>query len=304
VHALAPYDLELAKYIERTYYNTNNWTYEAAMSTFGPLLPYCATAGASVAASLVAKPEKYEKTMEHAAEVDPSFYYNLGDYQWQRGQTNEAAKSYEKGVQKDPNALHATDYAELLIGHFLATGDKEKARAIADFAGEVYSYRGLVAKAGYLEKTGDLSQALQWYDKIQERYGSSRESFSFCSRHAMPTGNAELNREISSRLRNWFSNQKSVSAADFQTPPTNGLVLVRELISNSKNKTGLQKGDVLIAVRGIHVHTREQLAIARDLEPDPQVKDVVWRNGGYREFNITLADGHRLGFEIGDYKPN
>src|SRR5207249_2187322 len=72
VHALAPYDLEIDKYIGRTYYKSN-WTYEAAMSTFGPLLPYSANAAGAIADSLVNQPERYEKTLEHAAELDPSY---------------------------------------------------------------------------------------------------------------------------------------------------------------------------------------------------------------------------------------
>jgi tetratricopeptide (TPR) repeat protein len=302
VHALAPYDIEICRYIGRTYYTTN-WTYEAAMSTFGPLLLYSAVAGSCIADSLVSQPEQYEKTMEHVAELDPSFYYNLGDYEWKRGKTNEAVKVYEKAVEKDSDALHAANYAAFLIDHYLATGDKEKARATADSAGEVYSYRGLAAKAGYFEKTGDLPHALEWFDKIQERYGKSTESLSFCSRHVMATGDAALDKEIATRLKKWFDNQKQVKVADFQTPPTNGLVLLRELKNDATNNKALEKGDVLVAVRGIRVHNLEQLAIARDLDSASEVKVILWRNGSYRECNVSLSDGHRLGFEIGDYKP-
>lgn len=302
VHALAPYDIEIDRYIGRTYYKTN-WTYEAAMSTFGPLLPYSAVAGACIADSQINQPEQYEKTMEHVAELDPSYYYNLGDYEWRRGKTNEAVKVYEKAVAKDPDALNAANYSALLIDHYLATGDKEKARATADSAGEVYSYRGLAAKAGYFEKTGDLPHALEWFEKVEERYGKSTESLGFCSRHAMPTGDAALDKEIATRLKDWFQKQKQVKGADFQTPPTNGLVLLRQLKNDTHNNTGLEKGDVLMAVRGIRVHNLEQLAIARDLDPAPEVKVIVWRNGGYHECDVTLSEGHRLGFEIGDYKP-
>jgi tetratricopeptide (TPR) repeat protein len=301
-HARAPYDLEMDKYIGRTYYTTN-WTYENAMSTFGGLLPYSAAAGAAVSDSLVNQPEKYVKTMEQAAELDPSLYYNLGDYEWRRGQTNEAVKVYEKAVAKNPDAIQAASYAELLINHYLATGDKEKARATADFAGEVYSYRGLAAKAGYLEKTGDLPHALEWFDKIAERYGRSPETLSFCSRHALPTGDAALDKDIASRLKTWFKNQKQLNRDDFQRPPTNGLVLLQEIKSDRKTKTGLETGDVLVAVRGIRVHNMEQLAIARDLDPARTVKVIVWRKGSYREYIVTLSDGHRLGFELGEYEP-
>src|ERR1043166_172536 len=302
VHALAPYDLEIDKYIGRTYY-TNHWTYENAMSTFGPLLSYSAAAGAAISDSLVNQPDKYEKIMEHVAELDPAYYYNLGDFEWQRSQTNEAVKIYEKAVEKDSDALHAANYAELLIGHYLTTGEKEKARTMADFAAGVYSYRGLAAKASYLEKTGDLQHALEWFDKIEERYGNSRESFSFCSRHAMPTGDAAVDKEISTRLKSWFKNQQQVKVTDFQTPPTNGLVLMSVMKSDAKIKTGLETGDVLIAVRGIRVRNMEQLAIARDLDPARTVKAIIWRKGSYRELLVTLAEDHRLGFAIDEYKP-
>lgn len=303
-HALAPYDIEIDRYIGRTYYKTN-WTFEAATSTFGLLQPYSAIAGACIADSLERQPEQYVTTMEHVAELDPSYYYNLGDYQWRRGKTNEAVKVYEQAVDKDPDALNSANYAALLIGYYLATGEKEKARATADSAGEVYSYRGLAAKAGFFEKTGDLPHALEWFDKIEERYGKSSEAFSFCSRHAMATGDATVDKEIASRLKKWFDSQKKVKVADFKTQPTDGLVLLRELNSGSgsRNDTGLEKGDVLMAVRGIRVYNLEQLAVARDLDPAPEVKAIVWRNGNYRECDVKLAAGHRMGFEIGDYKP-
>ncbi len=94
-----------------------------------------------------------------------------------------------------------------------------------------------------------------------------------------------------------------MNLADFQTPPTNGLVLLEELKNETKDNTVLATGDVLVAVRGIRVHDMEQMTIARDLEPAPEVKVIVWQNGRYREYNVTLSASHRLGFMIGDYKP-
>jgi hypothetical protein len=77
VHAMAPYDIEIDRYIGRTYYTTN-WTHEAAMATFGPLQPYSAVAGACIADSLTEQPEQYEKTMLHVAELDPSIITTWG----------------------------------------------------------------------------------------------------------------------------------------------------------------------------------------------------------------------------------
>ena len=100
VHEMAPYDLGICKFIGRWY--TTNWTYEAADSTFGRLLPYSATAAACIAESQADDPEQYEKLMELAVKWDPSFYANLAQYQWNHGKTNEAMKTYEKQEHDEP----------------------------------------------------------------------------------------------------------------------------------------------------------------------------------------------------------
>jgi tetratricopeptide (TPR) repeat protein len=301
VHKMAPYDIEIDRYIGRTFYTTN-WTYEAAMSTFGLLQPYSALASAAIADSIADQPEKYEKLMEHASEMDPSFYYNLGDYEWQRGQTNEAFIVYEKAVDKDPDALSAARYAPFLIDHYLATGDQEKARKMADLAGDVYSASGLAAKAGYFEKTGELSQALEWFDKITERYGTSNEAFEFCRRHMPPTGNAKADQEITAHMKNWLDAQKKVTLAELTGPPGDGVIL--EGKQGAPNDTPLASGDIVVGVRGIRVHNTEQLTIARDMEASAKVTVIVWRGGGYQEFTVTLPPNHRFGFGIQNYSRN
>jgi tetratricopeptide (TPR) repeat protein len=299
VHALAPYDIQVCKYIGWTY--STNWTYNAATSTFGLLLPYSATAAACIADSLADDPRQYEKTMEQAVEWDPSFFSTLADYEWNHGQTNEAIKVYERAAEKNPDALLIACFAARRITYYLATGQSEKARETADFAGDVYSRIGLAAKAGYFEQTGDLAQALEWYNKIDERYGPgpADETLFFCCRHAGPTGDAQLDKQIASQLQAWFDRQKKVTLADFTGPPNDGVTLTET--SQTLERANLKKGDIIVAARGIRIHNMNDLSIARDMNPAPDLTVIVWQAGAYREANVTLSASHRLGALIVNY---
>ena len=299
MHAIAPYDLELCKYIGRSY--STNWTFEAATSTFGLLLPYSATAAACIADSQAGNPEQYEKTMEQAVKWDPSFLSTLADYEWGHGQTNEAIKVYERDAAENPDALMIANTAARRIQHYLATGQKEKARQAADFAGEVYSYVGLAAKAGYFEQTGELAQALDWYNKIDERYGQADAALLFCCRHVGSAPDAELQRRFASRLQDWFARQKKVSLAEFTGPPDDGVSLLET--SPTIDAAKLKKGDIVVAARGIRVHNIDQLTIARDLDPASNLAIIAWDGGIYREVKVTLPASHRLGVAIANHKP-
>ena len=297
-HELAPFDLVISRYMRRNYYN-DSWTYDDAMSIFGPMLPYSGIAGLAVASAQTNQPEAYEKTMLHAAEMEPSLYYQLGNYDWKRGRTNEAIKAYEQGTDKDSDAVQAAEYAKRQIAYYLATGDKEKARQTAEFAGDVYSYDGLEAKAEFLEKTGELNQALEWYDKIQERYGSSADALNFCVRHRKPTGNAYFDKQVAAHLKNWTDTQEQVQLADFKTRPTAGVLLNGD--SDTMNKADLHKGDVVVAVRGIRVRDIEEFTVARDMDAAVTIPLIVWQKGRYRQVEVTLSAEHRLGVPIENY---
>ena len=56
--------------------------------------------------------------------------------------------------------------APWLVKRYLQHGERAKASNLADFAEEVYSAKGLRAKAEYLELVGRLKEALDVYLKI------------------------------------------------------------------------------------------------------------------------------------------
>jgi tetratricopeptide (TPR) repeat protein len=298
VHEMAPYDLGLCKYIGRWY--TTNWTYEAANATFGRLLPYSSVAAACIADSQAGKPQEYEKLMELGVKWDPSLYATLAQYQWQHGETNEAIKTYEKQEQFDPDAVALANLAERRVRYYLATGQKQKAKETADFAGEVYSSRGLAAKAFYLEQTGDLPQAFDWYSKIEERYQQADELLFFCCRHTGASGDADLDERIRKRLQSWFNERQKVSLGELSQAPSDGVVVTNA--GPILGKLSIKKGDIIVGARGIRIHNVTQFSLARDMDRAPDLKIIYWQGNGYREETITLNSEHRLGANMINYK--
>jgi tetratricopeptide (TPR) repeat protein len=298
VHEMAPYDLGICKYIGRWY--STNWTYEAANSTFGRLLPYSGTAAAWMADSQSGDPEQYEKLMKTAVQWDPSFYANLAEYEWNHGQTNEAMMTYEQQAKNDPDAVSLANLAERRVRYYLATGQKQKAKETADFAGEVYSARGLAAKAIYFEETGDLAQAFEWYAKIEERYQLAEELLNFCYRHTASSGDAELDKRIRDRMQTWYRQQEKVSLNHLSQPPLDGVVVTNA--GPILEKFSIKNGDIIVAVRGIRIHNFTQCNLARDMDPAPELKIIYWQGSGYQEATITLNSRHRFGANMINYR--
>jgi len=296
-HDMAPYDLGLCKYIGRWY--GTNWTYQNANSTFGRLLSYSALAEACIADSKANEPEQYEKLMAMAVKWDPSLYGDLAEYQWNHGRTNEAMKTYEEEEQADPDAVALAGLAPKRVRYYLATGQKEKAKQTADFGAEVYSARGLAAEAIYFEETGDLTQAFDWYSKIEERYNNPDELLYFCCRRVGSSGNAGLDKRIGDRLQTGYNQRQKVSLSDFSGPPTDGVTLTNA--GQILEKLSIKNGDIVVAARGIRIHNMTQLWFARDMDRAPTLKIIYWQGDNYREATVTLNSEHLLGATLLNY---
>ncbi len=297
-HERAPYDLGISEYIAQWY--GTNWNSKVANEIFGPMLPYSSVAATWIANAQAGDPEQYEKTMKLGARWNPFLYGTLADYQWRIGQTNEAMKNYELRDEVDTDAVTMANIAERRVRYYLATGQKEKAKEVADFAGEVYSQLGLKAKGFYLEQTGDLAGAFEWYRKIEERYDWPDDLLFFCTRHTAPTGDTDLDSRIRGRLQTWANQRQKVSLGSFSGTPTNGVRLSG--LSEPLKKLFIKDGDVVVAVRGLRVENIAQYFLARDMEPATEMKIIYWHGSGYHESTVTLNSERRMGATVTDYR--
>jgi tetratricopeptide (TPR) repeat protein len=296
----APYDSEIAYEIFNDEYGRNP-TYEEVEALYRPVLSFDTSAMTRVAATVENQPDRYEKLMATAAALDPSLYFSLGDFFKERQQNDKAASYFEKGSKLGPDSIRTASYASWRVHYYLQRGDKQKAREIADEAGEVYSFVGLEAKGEFLEATGDYPGAFEWYGKIQERYESAGPLVGFCLRYKARTGDSRYDAELKKRSAALFPKGiQKVALKDFKSAPTDGALIMGE--NALTREAGLNVGDVIVAVFGVRVHTFNQYGSARDFNSDPEMDLIVWQGNAYHEIKAS-PPRHRFQVDMVDFRP-
>lgn len=300
LHQLAPYDCRIINFIIKHKYNDRP-NYEQATNLCQGLLPYSLTALRMVANSVSTDPPQYEKLMVQAAKLDPRCYYTLGDYELNRYEEDKAAEYYDKGCNADPDTVRASNYSLWRVRYYLKKGDFTRARVIADFGGEVYSYDGLEAEAVYFETTSNYPEAFDWYKKIEDRYEDSAPLIAFCVRYKALTGGKQFDAELQQRIPKLFPKGiEKVSLSDFQQPPRDGILIEGQ--NDVLQSYGLRQGDVIVAVNGTRTQTMNQYTYVRDSLTVPEMDLIVWQGSAYHTVRASPPN-HRFGVDFGDYKP-
>lgn len=297
LHVMAPYDCDIAWYIWANKYNRTP-NHEQALELYRPVLEYDDNAMQKVAESVRNNPLEYEKLMSRAAQINPSLYFSLGDY-FSESNPDKAAGYLEKGTALDPDSVRAANRALWLVKYYLKNNRIEDARKEADFAGEVYSYSGLEAKAWFLEATKDYDGAHQWYANIKERYEDAAPLIAFCAQYKATTGDTRFDAEVKSNQKAVFPmGLEKVELGGFSNPPTDGVLLKTE--STLSRAAGLKAGDVIVAFDGIRVHNTVQYQYQLNDSAAPGFDLIVWQGSAYHEIKASPPN-HRFQVELGNY---
>jgi tetratricopeptide (TPR) repeat protein len=300
LHELAPYDVRITDYLIEKKYN-NRPTYDQAMELYRDLLPYSVHALLAVAKTVYDQPDQYEKLLIQAAELNPVCYYNLGDYAAHLDQEDKAANYYDQGCDTDPDSVRVSNYALWRVRYYLKKGRTDRARKIADEAGEVYSYVGLEAKAVFFETTTNYGGAFEWFAKIEERYNDSSPFIAFCLRYKALTGDTRFDQELQKRVKTLFRGEmEKVSLSDFHSAPSDGVLIRQE--NDLLLAAGLKQSDVIVAIKGVRVHNFLQYNYIRDSQEDPELDLIVWQGKAYHEIKSSPPN-RRFGVDFGDYRP-
>jgi tetratricopeptide (TPR) repeat protein len=298
LHDLAPYDCRIITQIINRKYK-GQATFDQTVELYRPVLPYSVTALRAVANTVSDQPVKYEEYLLKVAELDPVCYYTLGDLALNYTNEDKAAKYYDQAAATDGDSVRVSYYADWRIKYLLKQGQVEKARHIADEAGEVYSSVGLQAKANFYETTSNYDGAHEWYAKVEERYDDPGPVLAFCARYFARTGDTRFQSELNDRLKKLFPDGiQKVSLSDFHDPPSDGVVIRQQ--NNTVRSAGLNSGDVIVSVFGVRVHNFKQYGYGRELTSTPEMDLIVWQGDAYHELKPSVP-GHRFGVDIGDY---
>lgn len=302
MHVWAPYDCRIINFILKRKYNGEP-NYDQAAALFGAMPAYSLTAARAVANSVRNDPARYEKLMVQAAQLDPVCYYTLASYELDHHNDDQAAEYYEKGCDADPNSVRVANLAPWRVRYYLKKGDTVKARQIADYAGEVYSYRGLEAEAIFFEETSNYDQAFQWDYKIEDRYNDSTPIIQFCLWRKETAGDTQYDSELEKRLDKLFpKGNERASVSDFQGPPSDGVLIQEE--NDRIRAAGMAAKDVVVAIQGRRVHNFLQYRYVRDELTEPELDLIVWHKntGTYNEVK-TSPPKHLFGVSFTDFPP-
>jgi tetratricopeptide (TPR) repeat protein len=299
LHQLAPCDCRISEFILTRKYKDSP-TEGQALALFQQVMPYSIAAMRLVAKTVYDKPGEYEKYLLQAAEADPTCYYDLGDYENKRQEQDKAEEYIDKACASDLDSVRVANHAYGRVLYYVKKGQTEKARKIADVAGEVYSYWGLYAKAAFLEETTNYDGAFEWFQKIEERYDESQPLIGFCLR-CKTRGDAQFEPEIQKRIGKLFpKGMERAALADFKEPPRDGVQIMGQ--SDRLRHAGLRAGDVVVALGGTRTHTVAQYTYLRDSQSSPELELIAWQGSSYHEFRASLPN-RRFGVDISDYKP-
>jgi len=297
MHALAPYDRNISYNLIRIEYKKQP-TFEQCQEVYKLVLPYATYAMVAVADTVQDQPDRYEEFMSRAATLDPARYYNLGEYFQERQIEDKVAEYYEKGNELCSDSVNASYHASWLVKYYLKKGETQKAQKVADDAGDVYSARGLEAKAEFFEATGKNSEAFEWYRKVEERYNDSDPLINFCNRYKAKTGDTRFDAELNRRVLKLFPKGiEKVVIKDFQSAPADGVLVKEE--NDLVSKAGMKTGDIIVAVNGIRVHNLAQYLHGRKTNL-PGMVLIVWQGNQYHEIKASPPN-HRFGADMGDY---
>lgn len=298
LHELAPYERVVNRaYLGETYHR--HATAAQRQAALGPMLEFDTYLMSEVADELTDNPAEYEALMKKAAALDPTRYLKLGSYFAKRKDDQKTIEYLQKGIDLSPDAVSAANHARTLVHCYLRAGETNKAAKVADFAAEVYSYDGLLAKAEFLEATERYNEALSYYKMIEERYSEFGDTVRFCERYKAKTGKTDFDVTMKRRVLEIFpAGLQNVSLDTFKQPPTDGVRVSQ--VNNETAKAGLNAPDIIVAVQGIRVHNFSQYCYARETKNTPELALIVWQNNHYRE--VTAAPpNHRFGVSMGTF---
>jgi hypothetical protein len=223
-----------------------------------------------------------EALLRRHAAIDPDEDFQLAYLLRSEGRVDEAAEIDRAGFAKANDQVLMSASMRPLVAYDMEHGKKDEAEKIAAAAAEVYSQSGLLTQMALFEKEGRLDEAEQRGKDVQQRYGTDRQLIFFYARHPdhFPDAYAAQQRKL-------FPDGMSKSSIDsFTASPDDGVSIEADLPSS----TGLQKGDVIVALGGYRVQNTEQFYfVGATVAKEAQLDCVLWRDGKYVEVQEPMS---------------
>lgn len=297
---LAPYNSSLLRMAIETLHPRNPPP-EAVERLYRGLSPYSTVAMLAIARAYESSPENYEKWILRAAELNPNLYFDLAQYYQERNDTDSANRFREKGFRETGDRVFAMAHAYTLLDHFLDRGLPEQAKTVAEEAGVIGTRSGLLARAHYHERVGELDQAFRWFNDLAERYEDPSPLNNFCTRHAPRQIESPLGAKLLQTLeKNRPKDLKRVTLADFTTPPTNGVRFAQS--NETMREVGLRPTDTVVALNGLQILNQVDFDRLCETQIGLDRQFILWDGAKYRELKCSPPN-RELDCPVYTYRP-
>lgn len=296
IRSMAPYDNATVNYRSREIMERGAGVAQLKKE-FGDAVDYHLGLARIVAEISKDNPREYIAAMKRVVAINPDQHGALAVFLLEQGRDAEAMESFQRLIDEGNNSIRGANMSGLLMHYYLAEGNKAKAREVAEFSAEVYSYRGLQTMIDFCIVTGDADAALEWAKKLDERYDDSLPTMVVCAQFPQFAKREGYDRFIKGLFP---KGMQKVALSDFKGEPADGVRLDGE--SGYARRADIDEQDVIVAVQGYRISNDEQYMFARDLDPAYETNLIIWDEQAekYREIKTAIPN-RRFGTKLLNY---
>jgi Tetratricopeptide repeat len=272
---------------------------EPARAAFGPLLDYDLAALRFLAVDAKMSAADRLATYRRLCETSPFGCYDLADYLVREGKDPEAAPTYERWMNANPDAVAVANASGWLVRYYLRAGRLAEAERLAETAGDAHSHRGLRIYAHFLDRQGREAEAEQVCRTIQKRYDRPEQLGVFFVRKGLRRNDRALQQQGWDLMRDVFpQGGERLAWNTLSGAPTDGVRFGQ--FGRRLAAIGLKRSDIIVGVDEWRVRTAAQYDLLADLRHDETMTFTVWRDGRYEQIHATVRE-RWLGVQLRDY---
>lgn len=267
------------KYVKKKYGEKptgDQWT-----EGYGKMVEFDKEARAAVAFAEPNKPEVFiPRVAKYASEDSPYELFDLAYYCWSRGRPADTWKYYKLAMESEADSIGKANKTWHWAKHLYETGHKKEADAAADFAAEVYSHNGLLAKSKLCELEKNYKCAEDYAKKIAERYDNSvaLSTFYIRNRKRSPAYEKLAQKAISKDFPRGLVVENPATGS---TPPEFGAAV--SYVDEFGDRLGIKKDFVLTGMNGYVLHNAKDVDAIGELTWSDHMRLTYWDGKQYKK---------------------
>jgi hypothetical protein len=287
LHSLAPDDYHVAYHLLSI--PGSSLSVAQGESAFGERMQYDTRAMYWVTErAYVGDPAARLRIGNRMCQLGPGWCERVGQDCVEMGDEACAVVAYERMIEGASDRVMVSHLTGWLVKHYLRTGDRRRAREIAEMSADVGSDTGMTTMAAFLEQTGHFDGAERTLLSRRARYPHDEpdsDLIGFYHRMAHVRKLAAYEARFEVAAKDVFPRGvEKVDPGSLAGVPADGAVFTSE--SPAMVRNGVRKGDVVVAVDGWRVRSSGQYLTAREFDDDPDFRLIVWRDGKYVELPV------------------